>query len=131
MVVAPHHLASTAGLRVLQEGGNAIEAMIAAASTIAVVYPHMNGLGGDNFWLIRHKSKTVTGIDACGTQSRAVGRADGGWCCVGVATGPQVQPTVPKRKNAALQIAGRCHLSRKRRRGGDEYPGEQCCSKTI
>ena len=39
MVVAPHHLASQAGLRVLAEGGNAVEAMIAAASTIAVVYP--------------------------------------------------------------------------------------------
>lgn len=65
MVVAPHHLASTAGLRVLQEGGNAVEAMIAAASTIAVVYPHMNGLGGDNFWLI-HNAEAVQGIDACG-----------------------------------------------------------------
>ena len=45
MVVAPHHLASQAGLAVLREGGSAIEAMVAAASTIAVVYPHMNGLG--------------------------------------------------------------------------------------
>ncbi|MCH7711862.1 MAG: gamma-glutamyltransferase, partial [Proteobacteria bacterium] len=52
MVVAPHHLAAGAGLRVLREGGNAIEAMVAAAATIAVVYPHMNSLGGDNFWLI-------------------------------------------------------------------------------
>ncbi|MFV0366904.1 MAG: gamma-glutamyltransferase, partial [Hyphomicrobiaceae bacterium] len=51
MVVAPHHLAAEAGLSVLKDGGNAIEAMIAAASTIAVVYPHMNGLGGDSFWL--------------------------------------------------------------------------------
>ena len=45
MVTAPHHLASQAGLRVLQDGGNAIEAMIATAATIAVVYPHMNGFG--------------------------------------------------------------------------------------
>ena len=66
MVTAPHHLASQAGLRVLQDGGNAIEAMIAAASTIAVVYPHMNGLGGDNFWLIHTPDKKVIGIDACG-----------------------------------------------------------------
>ena len=36
MVVAPHHLAAQAGLRVLHEGGNAIEAMVAAAVTIAV-----------------------------------------------------------------------------------------------
>lgn len=66
MVTAPHHLASQAGLRVLQEGGNAVEAMIAAASTIAVVYPHMNGIGGDNFWLIHTPDKKVIGIDACG-----------------------------------------------------------------
>ena len=66
MMTAPHHLASQAGLRVLQEGGNAVEAMIAAASTIAVVYPHMNGLGGDNFWLIHTPDNKVVGIDACG-----------------------------------------------------------------
>ena len=66
MVTAPHHLAARAGLRVLEDGGNAIEAMVAAASTIAVVYPHMNGLGGDNFWLIHTPEKDVVGIDACG-----------------------------------------------------------------
>ncbi len=65
-VVAPHHLATQAGLRVLQEGGNAVEAMIASAATIAVVYPHMNGLGGDNFWLISNSRKEVSAIDACG-----------------------------------------------------------------
>ncbi|MFK8083816.1 MAG: gamma-glutamyltransferase family protein [Granulosicoccus sp.] len=69
MVVAPHHLASQAGLRVLREGGNAVEAMIAAASTIAVVYPHMNNLGGDNFWLLYAPGKSVMGIDACGAAA--------------------------------------------------------------
>lgn len=66
MVVAPHHLAAEAGLRVLREGGNAVEAMIAALATVAVVYPHMNGLGGDNFWLIRAGHGPPVGIDACG-----------------------------------------------------------------
>ncbi len=47
MAVAPHHLASESALAVLRGGGNAIEAMVAAAASIAVVYPHMNGLGGD------------------------------------------------------------------------------------
>ncbi len=69
MVVAPHHLAAQAGLRVLAEGGNAIEAMIAAASTIAAVYPHMNTLGGDNFWLISAPGEDVVGIDACGAAA--------------------------------------------------------------
>jgi gamma-glutamyltranspeptidase/glutathione hydrolase len=52
MAVTPHHLASESALSVLRHGGDAIEAMIAAAATIAVVYPHMNGIGGDGFWLI-------------------------------------------------------------------------------
>ncbi len=66
MVVAPHHLAAQAGASVLRDGGNAVEAMLAAAATIAVVYPHMNGLGGDNFWLISSSGRVPTAIDACG-----------------------------------------------------------------
>ena len=69
MVVAPHHLAAQAGLGVLREGGNAIESMVAAASTIAVVYPHMNALGGDNFWLIDAGDGVPIGIDACGAAA--------------------------------------------------------------
>jgi gamma-glutamyltranspeptidase/glutathione hydrolase len=69
MVVAPHHLAAQAGLAVLREGGNAIEAMIAAASTITVVYPHMSALGGDNFWLVSEAGKPPVGIDACGATA--------------------------------------------------------------
>lgn len=76
-VTAPHHLAAQAGGRVLTDGGNAIEAMIAAAACIAVVYPHMNGLGGDNFWLI-HPGRGIkpVGFDACGA---AAGLADAQW----------------------------------------------------
>ena len=66
MVVAPHHLAAQAGLAVLREGGNAVEAMVAVASTVAVVYPHMNSIGGDNFWLIAEPAKTPVAIMACG-----------------------------------------------------------------
>ena len=72
MVTAPHHLAARAGLRVLEEGGNAIEAMVAAAAAITVVYPHMNALGGDNFWLIHTPGGAVTGIDACGGAAALV-----------------------------------------------------------
>jgi gamma-glutamyltranspeptidase/glutathione hydrolase len=66
MVVAPHHLAAQAGLSVLREGGNAIEAMAAAAAAIAAVYPHMNGIGSDNFWLIESGNGTPIAIDVCG-----------------------------------------------------------------
>lgn len=62
----PHHLASQSALAVLREGGSAIEAMVAAAATIAVVYPHMNGLGGDGFWLIVPPEGDPIAIDASG-----------------------------------------------------------------
>lgn len=71
-VTAPHHLAAESGLAVLREGGNAIEACVAAAATIAVVYPHMNSIGGDAFWLLGDKDGSVRGIDACGRGGEKV-----------------------------------------------------------
>ncbi|MBI5319613.1 gamma-glutamyltransferase [Bradyrhizobium sp.] len=52
MVTSPHSLASSAGVDVLRAGGSAIDAAIATSAVLAVVYPHMTGLGGDAFWLI-------------------------------------------------------------------------------
>src|SRR5665647_3805775 len=52
MVTSPHHLASAAGADVLRAGGSAIDAAIATSAVLAVVYPHMTGVGGDAFWLI-------------------------------------------------------------------------------
>ncbi|PZO18357.1 MAG: gamma-glutamyltransferase [Burkholderiales bacterium] len=66
MFVAPHHLAAQAGRDVLRDGGNAVEAMVAAAAAIAVVYPHMNAIGGDGFWLIHEPGKAPVAISACG-----------------------------------------------------------------
>ena len=72
MAVAPHALAAQSALAVMREGGNAIEAMIAAAASIAVVYPHMNSIGGDAFWLVHLPGEPVRAIDACGAAgSRA------------------------------------------------------------
>jgi gamma-glutamyltranspeptidase/glutathione hydrolase len=76
MAVAPHSLAAQSALAVLREGGNAVEAMIAATATIAVVYPHMNGIGGDSFWLVRTPADGVVGIDACGAAAAGVSRGD-------------------------------------------------------
>lgn len=51
-VSAGHPLAAQAGLRVLQDGGNAVDAAVAMAAVLAVVRPHMNGVGGDAFVLV-------------------------------------------------------------------------------
>src|SRR5215218_8698556 len=69
-VAAPHTLAAEAGRAILAEGGNAIEAMAAMAATIAVVYPHMNAIGGDGFWLVREPGGRVRAIEACGPAGR-------------------------------------------------------------
>jgi gamma-glutamyltranspeptidase len=68
MAVAPHSLAAESAVGVLREGGNALEAMIAAAATVAVVYPHMNSIGGDGFWVINGPGGQVGGIDASGAS---------------------------------------------------------------
>jgi gamma-glutamyltranspeptidase/glutathione hydrolase len=66
VVCAPHRDAVEAGRAILAEGGNALEAMIAMAATIAAVYPHMNHIGGDGFWLIREPSGRLRAIMAAG-----------------------------------------------------------------
>jgi gamma-glutamyltranspeptidase/glutathione hydrolase len=65
-VAAPHLKAAETGRDILAQGGNAVEAMIAMAAAIAVVYPHMNAIGGDGFWLIRDRKGKVHAIEACG-----------------------------------------------------------------
>lgn len=71
MVTAPHHLAAQAGLEVLRDGGNAVEATVAVAATLAVVYPHMTGIGGDGFWLIAEPGGNVHGVHGCGGAAAA------------------------------------------------------------
>ncbi len=63
---APHMLAAETGRNVMIMGGNAVEAMVAMAATVAVVYPHMNGIGGDGFWLIREANGKVRALEAAG-----------------------------------------------------------------
>jgi len=69
MVVSPHHLASQAGLEVLKDGGDAVAAAVAVAACLAVVYPHMTGIGGDGFWLIAEPDGRTWAIDACGRSA--------------------------------------------------------------
>ena len=76
MVVCPHHLASAAGLNVLSQGGNAVDAAIATQAALSVVYPHMTGLGGDGFWLGYHgASGQIYGLNGSGRAGVGCDRA--------------------------------------------------------
>jgi gamma-glutamyltranspeptidase/glutathione hydrolase len=66
VVAAPHRAAVEDGRQILAEGGNALEAMVAMAASIAAVYPHMNHIGGDGFWLVREPRGRVRALMAAG-----------------------------------------------------------------
>jgi len=58
MVAAAHPLTVAAGLHVLEQGGNAVDAVISAALTAGVVMPEMCGIGGDLFAIVHAPGKT-------------------------------------------------------------------------
>ncbi len=63
MVVSVHHLASDAGVEVLREGGNAVDAAVATGFALAVVHPIAGNLGGGGFLLLRTHDGKSTFID--------------------------------------------------------------------
>lgn len=72
---ASHYLATEAGMDMLKSGGNAVEAMVAAAAVMSVAYPHMTGLGGDGFWLIHKPGEEPIAIDAAGYSAESASTA--------------------------------------------------------
>jgi gamma-glutamyltranspeptidase / glutathione hydrolase len=72
LVATSQPLASAAGLRVLQQGGNAIDAAVTAATVLSVVEPTMNGVGGDLFAIVYDaKTKSVHALNASGRAPAA------------------------------------------------------------
>ncbi len=119
MVVAPHNLAAQSAVAVLREGGNAIEATIAGAAAIAVVYPHMNGVGGDGFWLIAAPGRPPLAIDGCGPTGAGVTPALYAASDAVAARGPRAANTVAgtvggwqAAHDIAVSWGGRLPLSR-------------------
>ena len=71
MVVSGHMKATEAGMKILKKGGNAMDAAIATASTLAVSIPNMNGLGGDSIALYySSKTKKITTINGSGKSPK-------------------------------------------------------------
>ena len=77
-VATPHTLATDAAAVAFERGGNAIDAALAAATTLAVVYPHMCGVGGDLFALVHHPAGDVVAINASGRAPAAADVRRGG-----------------------------------------------------
>ena len=75
MVVSPHYLASMAGDEILQKGGNAFDAAVAVSACLAVVYPHMTGMGGDSFWLLYNtENQQMTAYNGSGRSGMNITR---------------------------------------------------------
>ena len=73
IVSTPQFLASQAGAHILEQGGNAIDAAIAANAVMGVVQPYVNGMGGDLFMLY-YEARTgkVYGLNSSGWTPRAL-----------------------------------------------------------
>ncbi|HYK15757.1 MAG TPA: gamma-glutamyltransferase, partial [Burkholderiales bacterium] len=64
-IATAHPLATEAGYRILEQGGNAFDAAVTVAAVLAVVEPYSAGLGGGGFWLLHRASdKKQVMIDA-------------------------------------------------------------------
>lgn len=69
-VSSSHYLATAAGERMLRAGGSAIDAAIAAAAALCVVYPNNVALGGDLVALVRDPADTIRFVNATGSAPR-------------------------------------------------------------
>ncbi|WP_030901648.1 gamma-glutamyltransferase family protein [Streptomyces sp. NRRL F-5126] len=70
-IATPHHLATEAGEQAYHAGGTAVDAALAAAAVLTVVYPHNTSVGGDLVALIRDPKNTITCVNATGTAPAA------------------------------------------------------------
>lgn len=78
-LAAPHAAAVDAGRSAIAAGGNALDAALAAAAMLTVVYPHQCALGGDVIALVRRPDGSTTAVVAAGTAPAAIAEASASW----------------------------------------------------
>jgi gamma-glutamyltranspeptidase len=125
MVTCPHSLASQAGIDVLRAGGSAIDAAIAASATLAVIYPHMTGVGGDAFWLIYDaKADAVRHLNGGGKAARS---ADLQWFTDRGLSEIPYRGAIPATLTVPGSVASWCEA----RRTYGKVPLERCLEAAI
>ncbi len=77
LVTAGHPLAAMAGLRILMKGGNAVDAAVAVATTLNMMEPQMNGIGGNGFMTVfDKKSGKVYSLSMAGAAPKGIKAAE-------------------------------------------------------
>ena len=98
MVTTSHPMATAAGLKVLTEGGSAVDAAVAAVALLSVAEPHMTGIGGDCFALVSPDGSTA--VEALNASGRAPAGASAG------AVAGQGVTEIPRNSPHAVTVPG-------------------------
>ena len=114
VVATGQPLAAQAGLRILQEGGNAVDAAVAAAAALTVVEPTANGIGSDTFAIIATPDGQLYGLNASGPSPASLTReavtAAGHTSMPSHGVLPITVPGTPAAWNALVSRFGRLSL---------------------